>query len=252
MGTPPPPPPPPEGPQPPYGQPPPPPPQYGHQPPPYPPQYGGYPPQPGYGWQPPPYQPPPRIDPSRLRPSRLWYWLSPIPAVVGIVVAVLFVVALVDRLDPHLNHFSTGSGTQIHLTKDHERAIYVQTAGSFSSSSIPASELSCTVRRSDNEADVPVHTAGSFTLTVNSDEYISRFRFNPPVSGDYDVKCDGPSGVPLAVGPHFSVSGTGLPILGAIVSFLIGAALTAAIAIVTGVKRSSHRKRLQQEALQGR
>ena len=51
----------------------------------------------------------------------------------------------------------------------------------------------------------------------------------------------------IAVAPHFGFKGLVIPILGAVGSFLLGLALTATIAIVTGVRRGRHKKRLQAE-----
>src|SRR5690348_16889893 len=89
-----------------------------------PPQYPQYP-----YYQPPQWQPPPYVDPGQLKPGRVWYWLSPVPAVIAIAACVFFVVMLVDRLDFHLQHFAAGSSKVVHAEKGKQRGIYAQTSG---------------------------------------------------------------------------------------------------------------------------
>jgi hypothetical protein len=240
---------PPPGQQPPGGQPPP----YSYPPPP-----GGYPapqqppPQPAYGYgggyQPPPaWKPPPRIDPAELRPSRLWYWLSPIPAVIGVVVAVVFIVMLVNRIDLDTDRFQAGSPITVKVDEGKERGIYVQTnVITPVSPGATFGEPACTVREQSSELRVPLdNPSGEFTFTTGNDEFRELYYFEAPRTGNYTVSCEG-EGQPLAVAPHFGFKGLVIPILGAIGSFLLGLALTATIAIVTGVKRGRHKKQLQQ------
>ncbi len=232
--------------QPPHGQQPP----YGPQPP-----YGQQPP-PGYQWpypyQPPPqqWQPPPRIDPKELRPSRLWYWLSPIPALVGVALAVVFVLQLVDRIDTDLDHLRAPGTVQLQLDAGDERAIYVQTLGAVGARpNVSAADLSCTVREAATERTLPLDESSGFTLTINNDEYVKRLSFDAPRAGRYSVTCTEPRGTPLAVGQDLGFGELAVPIVGIVLSFLIGVALTAAIAIMTAVKRSNHKQRLQREAM---
>lgn len=212
----------------------------------------GYPPQyPQHPYQPPPqWQPPPPVDPAQLRPSRLWYWLSPIPGIVGIVVAVLFIVMLVNRIGADLDRFTTSSPRVVHLEKGDERGIYVQVAGgrvAGTSSAIAG----CTVRQQSSERIVPLREpSGTFTLTVNGKSYRELYHFRPSSTGNYSVSCEGPEGAPLAVGPHFGFKGLVVPIVGAILSFLVGIALSIVIAVVTAVRRSNHKRRLQYEMAQ--
>jgi hypothetical protein len=221
--------------QPPHGQQPPYP--YGYQPPAYP------------YWQQPQWRPPPYIDPKRLKPSRLWYWLSPIPALIGLALCGAFSVQFIDRFDTDLAHLRAPGTVQLSLESGDERGIYVQTVGAVGARSVSAADLRCSVREATSERSVTLHDSSGFTLTLNSDEYVERLRFEAPRAGRYAVSCSEPPGVPLAVGKHLSFREFALPIIGAIASFLIGAALTAAIAVVVAVKRSSHKQRLQREAV---
>lgn len=222
---PPPPPPPPPGPQPPYG-------------------YGAYPPPPPQGW----WTPPPRIDPKRLRPSRLWYWLAGVPPLVGTVVAVVFVAAFVEELDPDIDNFRSNRAAVVDV-KDGDRAIYIQTRENNRTLVVPPDELRCNVTALDGGERVPVDRAGSSTLDVNSDSYAREFSFDAPRDGRYRVICEGPENARLAIGPDLSL-GLFAPLALAVGSFLAGLIAAAVIAIVTAVRRSNHKQRLQREARQ--
>lgn len=204
----------------------------------------------GYGGQPPPqyWTPPPPIDPKLLEPSRLWYWLSPIPALIGTATAIVLLVGVIQQFDADLDHLRTPGSVTVSVDKGDERGIYVQTAGAPGATS-PARAVSCTVRDS-REARVPLRDTSGLTLTINSDEYVEQDRFTAPADGTYVVSCTDPSGLPVAVGPHIAVRRFFWPVVGMIGVFLAGVVLTAAIAVVTGVRRSNHKQRLQREALQ--
>lgn len=201
-------------------------------------------------WQQPQWRPPPPIDPKQLSPSRLWYWLSPIPALIGVAIAALFVVQLVDGLDFGMDNFSTSHSVEFR-TDAKERAIYVQTRGAPRARNVPASDLHCSVTALDRDPHrVPVERWGSFTLDSNGDSYESVYKFDTSAGHRFRVSCEGPHDVPLAVGPAFSFK-TVKPVIGAIIALLAGVGLTAAIAIVVGVKRSNHKQRLQYQAVYG-
>lgn len=214
--------------------PPPPPPYYGY-------GYGGYPPQPY--WQP----PPPQIDPRQLRPSRLWYWLSPIPFLIGAILATVFIVTFVHDLDPDIENFSSNR-TAVVDVQEGERAIYVQTTLNGFAQRLPRGELNCRVSSVGADPQpVPVERSNGSTLDANDDSYKSEYKFDAPHDGRYRVICEGPEGVPLAIGPYISF-GLFVPLLVAVACFVVGAILSAVVAIVTGVRRSNHKQKLQREA----
>lgn len=241
-------PPPPPGQQPPHGQPP-----YG-QPPPhgYPPPYGyqqpyGY----GYGGYPPPqgyWTPPPRIDPKQLRPSRTWYWLSAIPAIVGTIVAIVFVVQFIDQLDPDIDNFRSNRATEVEF-KSGDRAIYVQTRLDGSPIIVPRGELRCSVTSVETGEKLLLDRRGGSSLDVNTDSYAREYSFEAPRDGSYRVICEGREGVRMAIGPDLTF-GIFAPLLLAIGAFLLGALIAGVILIVTAVRRSNHKQRLQREARQ--
>ena len=229
----------------------PPPPPPGQQPPQQPPYgygygygYGGYPPQPQW-------TPPPQIDRKLLRPSTIWYWVSPIPALIGTVLAIVLLVDVIQQFDTGMDNFRTPGSVQVTMDRDDEKGIYIQTAGAPGARSASSATLSCRVRDA-RERPVPLKDASGFTLTVNSDEYVEQWRFVAPADGTYSVGCFEPTGVPAAVGPHIAVRRFLGPILGMVFAFLVGIGASVLIAVVTAVRRSTHKQRLQREALDAR
>ena len=230
----PPPPPPPPGQPPPYGQPP----AYGYQ------QgygYGGYPPQ-GY------WQPPPPIDSSELRPSRLWYVLSAIPLALGVILAVFFVAQFIDELDPDIDNFRSNRAAIVDV-KAGDRALYIQTTNAGIPLRVPTDELRCNLAFVGEGSPQPVQlkSSGGSTLDVNDDSYSEEFSFKAPHDGRYRVICEGPEGVPLAIGPDLSF-GLFASLIIAIGSRIVGGLLTVAGVVITAVRRSNHKQRLQREA----
>lgn len=224
---PPPPPPPPYGPQPPYGY------GYGY-------GYGGYPAQPYW-------QPPPPIDPKDLKPSRLWYWLSAIPGIVGTLLAIVFLVIFINRLDPDIDNFASNRTATVDVQAG-DRAIYVQTHDEYEPLPVRQGELRCNVSFVGSDPQpVALESTSGITLDADADSYRSEYKFDAPHDGPYRVICEGPEGIRLAVGPHLSF-GLFAPLAVAIGAFLLGAILSTVGLVVTAVRRSSHKQRLQRQA----
>lgn len=223
-----------------------------YQPPPHGPEQPPY--QQGYGYgyyppQPPPYwAPPPQIDPKQLKPSRGWYWISAIPAAIGVIVAIVFVVAFVERLDPDIDNFQSNRPAVVEVNEG-DRAIYIQTRSNGEPIRVPPEDLRCSVNSLEGGERVPLDRAGGSTLDVDTDSYAREYSFDAPRDGRYRVRCDGPQNVRLAIGPDLTF-GLFAPLIFAIVSFLVGALAGGGIALVTALRRSSHKQRLQREARQ--
>jgi len=211
------------------------------------------PPPPGDGGHP-PQQPqwtaPPQIDQRRLRPTRAWYWLASIPAVAGLILTAVFVVQIVGVFSVGLERLSVPGSVIVPLEGGDKRGIYVQTYGLGGAlPGVTNTDLACTVGDAGSDRSVPVtRTPGAVTLTIGTAQYVERLRFEAPRDGRYAVMCSQPPGVRSAVGPRLSFFGPFVAIVGAILSPLIGLALSAAIAIVVAVWRSAHKKRLRAEA----
>ena len=236
MSDPPPPPPPPGQQPPPYGQQPP---AYGYQ---YGYGYGGYPPQPY--WQP----PPPPIDSKELRPHWVWYLLSAIPLALGLILAAVFVVHFIDELDPDIDNFRSNRAAIVDLDSG-DRALYIQTRDTGVPLRVPPDELRCNLAfvGGGSPQPVPLKRSGGSTLDVNDDSYAEEFSFKAPRDGNYRVICEGPEGVRLAIGPDLSF-GLFVSLILAIGSLILGGILTVVGMVVTAVRRSNHKQRLQREA----
>ena len=209
------------------------------------------PPPPQPYWQPPYWQPPPQIDPKQLAPSRIWYWLSAIPAAIGTILAVVFLVVFIQQLDPDIENFQSNREAAVDLQAG-DRAIYVQVRENERPIQLPPGGLNCRVAFVGSDSvPIDLERAGGSSLDVNADSYVAEYSFDAPHDGPYSVMCEGPSGVPLAIGPHLSL-GLFAPLIAAIASFVLGVILAAVIAIVTAIRRSNHKQRLQREARQAR
>jgi len=204
--------------------------------------YGGYPPQQ------PQWTPPPRIDPKQLRPSRLWYALTAVPLVIGMILTAVFVVQIVGLFDTHLDRLRVPGSVVVSLDEGDKRGIYSQTSSAVGALPITA-DPACTVRDAGSERTLPVKRSSTTnTLTIGTASYVERLRFEVPRDGRYAVTCREPAGARLAVGPQLSFGGFVVPIVGSILSFLIAIALSAGIGIGVAIKRSNHKQRLQREA----
>jgi hypothetical protein len=205
----------------------------------------------GYGPYPPPqpqgyWQPPPRIDPKDLKPSRHWYWLSAIPAVIGVILAIVFLVRFVEEIDPDIDNFQTNQGAVLEFNEG-ARAIYIQTRENGRTIFAPPNRINCSVTSVATGERVTLDRAGSSTLDVNTDSYEREFSFDAPSDGSYRVLCEGPRNTQMAIGPDLSF-GLFAPLIWAILAFVLGPLIGGAIAIVTLIRRSNHKSRLQREA----
>jgi hypothetical protein len=204
-----------------------------------------YPPPP----QPWPYWQPPHIDPRQLKPSRLWYWLAGVPAAIGTILAVVLLVVFIEQLDPDIENFQSNREAAVDL-KAGDRAIYVQVRENDRPIQLPPGRLNCRVSFVGSDSlPLRLERESGSSLDVNTDSYAAEYSFDAPHDGPYSVMCEGPEGVPLAIGPHLSL-GLFAPLVAAIGSFVLGVILAAVIAIVTAIRRSNHKQRLQREARQ--
>jgi hypothetical protein len=90
-------------------------------------------------------------------------------------------------------------------------------------------------------------SSGSSTLDAGDDSYAEEFSFDAPHDGPYRVICEGPEGVLLAIGPDLSFA-LFVSLAMAIGSLILGGILTTVGLVVTAVRRSNHKQRLQREA----
>ena len=158
----------------------------------------------------------------------------------------VFIVLAVNGFPGTPDEFSVPGDTTLTLKEGEEKTIYKE-SGYGSTSEKPR----CLVQ-GGNERSVELDEAGSFTFTSSGDEYTAQYHFKAPSAGSYRVSCTEGRGIGLrtyAVGDRVKFASFGLAIAGAIGAPLLGFLLSAVMAIVVGLRRSRHKRRLQDEAL---
>jgi hypothetical protein len=212
------------------------------------------------GYPPPPYP----IDPRDVRPSRVWYLVATVIALLGIAAAPLLVVLglasfgsaigqLPDSLDAQ---FNGGTPTTVDLKAGRTSAIYAvvleESAGAAGASCTGTPVSGGTIDLSPLSYTTSATAEGStwsilYEITVSQD-------------GQYSITCTSDTSTPgtdvYAVGDSVEVGGFMARIFGGAGAFAgafllpcMGLFIALVIAIVTGVRRSSHRARLQRERM---
>ena len=202
------------------------------------------------------------VDRSRIRPRAWAFALAAIPAVLGFGAAVLLVIAAIsagshtiDRLDAALIPFQAPGSVAVSMRPGETRTIYTPAAGGGpGKSGSTSSDIRCKVL-GPGRTRVSTTVDRGVTLQRGAESYRSLLDFTAPPSGVRRVSCLPASGssraVPLAIGPHFSVSDV-LPVIaravGAVVAIFLGLAIGTGVGVLVGVLRDRSQKRLQAEA----
>jgi hypothetical protein len=198
--------------------------------------------------------PPPSIPASELRPSRAWYWIAGVIAVIGVcvggVAGALGFASLAQDMPTSMDaQFDAESPATVKLSTGKTWGIYVREPQGGA----------------DVSADCTGNPADGGTIELNRSDFDIRFGsgdgswrllYDVEVSqtGQYQIACQVTAG---STDARFGISES-INIGGAVGRFFgsLGAllgipclALTVAgiIALVTAVRRNSHKKRLQQE-----
>lgn len=200
----------------------------------------------------------PAIDPRALRPGRWWYVVAIVVAVLGIVIGIagfgLGIASFVRGLPKMTTEFDTGSPVTVHLAAGQERAIYAD----LNSGSARPAYTDCTgTARGDGSIDVR-QISNTLDFPSGRHQWVSVYTVTVTRDGDYDLSCqptfnDGPTH--YALGDAAKTGALVGGIFGGIAA-LIGVpclALTVGgvIALVVALRRSSARKRLQQQVYYG-
>jgi hypothetical protein len=200
--------------------------------------------------------PPPRIPASELRPSRVWYWVAGGIAVLGMciggVLGALGFASVVRDMPTSMDaEFDPGSPVTVDLSADKTWAIYVsreQGGGSIGTECVGSPENGGTIEL--NRSD--------FNFQFDSGGRSWRHAYDVEVSetGRYQIECrvrdaaatDARFGIAESITNVSGLAGRAFGSLGALLGIPC-LALTAAgiIAVVTAVRRNSHKRRLQQE-----
>lgn len=226
------------------------------QPPPPPPPPPGTPGQPQPQPQPALRPPPPYVPASQLKPSQAWYWVAGAVGVIcaglSVVLFVNFFSSLVDDLTGPLTDLRAPGEVSLQLTDGADRTVYRQVRESGRPIATSAPDPDCSVTGPGGER-VELGDTFEWTLKRSGDRYEALHDFTAAETGTYRVACtlrSGAGSVPLAIGESIAFWDLIKKGGGALALFFGGLIVAGAIAIVTGVMRDNHKKRLQREALQ--
>ncbi len=181
-----------------------------------------------------------RIPADELRPGRHWYATA---AAIAVVLVVLGTAIGVHRFKDAINAVDTGSkfanGDTVTLRLDphHEKAIWIRDRG-------PSPDQECGITGPGE----PVLTDPGIDVFLTRDEtWNPLYAIDVPRTGEYKVTCTSQEPSQYAIGgPGGFVTFGGRLLLAALLP-LLGIGTGAAIALVTALRRRSHRKRLLTE-----
>lgn len=198
--------------------------------------------------------PAPSIPSSELRPSRAWYWIAGVIAVIGIcvggVAGALGFASLARDMPTSMDaEFDATSPATVELSTGKTWGIYVMEAQGRADVSAdctgdPANGGSIELNRSN------------FDIRLGSGDRTWRLLYDVEVSetGRYQIACQvtsGPTDARFGVSESLNVGGTVGRVFGSLGALLgipcLALTLAGIIALVTAVRRNSHKKRLQQE-----
>ncbi|MEU2928389.1 serine/arginine repetitive matrix protein 2 [Streptomyces sp. NPDC007251] len=189
----------------------------------------------------PPYGGPPPVPPSipakDLRPRRLWYAVAAVVGLVlvgaGIASIAVTVVDSVNSVDT-ARSFPSGESRTFRFAEGKTKAIYVSQSGQ--------GHVDC--RIPGMASGSMTQPSSTFRVTAGSRTWERVFEVRPGSSGDYTLTCTSDQPADFALGDKPQVGNVVGGILAGIGCFIAGFFGAAAIAVVTAVRRSRHRKRL--------
>lgn len=180
---------------------------------------------------------PPSIPAKDLRPRRVWYVVAAVLGLVlvgaGIALIAVTVVNSVNSVDTSRS-FSSGESRTFRFVAGKTKAIYVSQSGQ--------GHVDCRIL--GMRSGSMTQPSSTFRVTSGSRSWERVFEVKPGSTGDYTLICTSERPAEFALGDKPRVGTMVGGILGGIGCFLAGFFGAAAIAIVTAVRRSRHRKRL--------
>ena len=179
------------------------------------------------------------MDPRQLRPRRRWYGIAVFIAVLFTAIGIGgFVVGIVSATKSIPDFDSTLTGnqdSQVRLEAGRDYAIYVP-------------ENSPQTWNVD-ERVTTVSPGATFTFSRDGQQWVHVSNLTVDAAGAYTVNCDAPTyavGAAPELGKFAGGIGGGLAALMGLPC--LGITLGGVIALVTGLRRNSHKKRLQAAA----
>jgi hypothetical protein len=182
----------------------------------------------------------PPVDSSELRPKPMWFFVAAGIGVVGIVAGVLMLIYGIGGISaPMIRTFGEGETVSVRL--DQDTAIYTADGAT-------RYEATCVVTSADGKP-VPTSTVGySFTKQADGRQWQLLRTFPISTPGDYRVACTEARG-PYAIADQPDVSRFVVGMVSLFALSGLGIVIGAVLAVVVGVKRGNHRRRLLDERL---
>jgi hypothetical protein len=198
-----------------------------------------------------PPTPPPPVDPRVLRPGRGWYAVAGVVVVLGVLAGVgLFafgIVSLVRGLPKMKTEFRAGTSATVALTADRTWAVYTDEP-------VPDSGTSTCTGAASGDATIRLtEPSATFTFDRGRRHWRLVYRIRVSRDGTYELTCrpvpEANGGQIYAVGDDVQVGGFVAKVFGSIAALLglpcLALVAGAVIALVTALRRNSHKKRLQ-------
>jgi hypothetical protein len=190
--------------------------------------------------------PPPAYGDNQIRPALWWFFVAGGLAVVGIVGGIALLVSGVVRWSNTVEDFDRVSvpGTgEVQIDETGGYSIYHEYERDTSFRFYPP-DPDVTVTDPSGEEVVLDWYSGSVTYAVSGYEGEGLFTFDAEETGTYTVTTEGDSESVVAVGRGVG-RGLAAPIVAGVAVGFIGVVGGIVMAIVVGVKRSGHRRRLR-------
>ncbi|GGV65972.1 hypothetical protein GCM10010277_73450 [Streptomyces longisporoflavus] len=182
----------------------------------------------------------PRISANELRPRRHWYATA---AAIAIVLSVLGIAIGVHRFSNAIdavdtgNQFADGDTLTLRLDPGHQKAIWIRDRG-------PSSDQACGIT---GPGEPGLADPGIDVFLTREETWNPLYTIDVPQTGKYTITCtsQGPSRYAIGDPGGFVTFGGWLMV--AVLLPVLGVSIGATIALVTALRRRSHRKRLLAE-----
>jgi len=173
------------------------------------------------------------IDRKRIRPSFAWVALAVVPAIGGIVLAVVLGLALLDDVTGDFH--SLGGPRTVQLDEGEGRGIWSENTEDVSGF--------CSAQGPEQ---AEMQRTNGVTVTSGGTEYHSFLRFKAPAAGTYKVDCA--ASRPLALGPYITGGRIFAGVAGILGAFFGGLLLGGLVVCVVLLARERSTRRLELEA----
>jgi len=218
----------------------------------------------------------PQIDPREVRPSRGWFVVAGIIALLGLLAAPVLialgvgaVTSIADDLPTIKTEFGTRTPTTVELTADKPWAIYVERPDALGSASAqpsasygstPLIGAICTADAVGGGSIDLTRSTYSSTTSLQGKSWQQVYQVKVSQNGQYEISCrvtdDATTASGFAIGEDIELDGFLAKLLGGTGAFFgaflfpcVGLIIGGIIALTVGLMRSSNRKRLQQQRM---